>query len=119
MHEKFCTWRLVSLLFNDSGGHPIPNRYKKFPKCYADATESRMLRLNVHTYHILAHAFSYGTLDLVVSGAIHTLVCVVFAYFACHSYQHNIMDMFCILFIYFLAVALAAAVSQLCLVSGF
>ena len=29
---------------------------------------------------------------------IHTLVCVVFADFACHSYQHNILEMFCIFF---------------------
>ena len=28
--------------------------------------------------------------ELVVSLAIHTLACVVFADFACHSYQHNI-----------------------------
>ena len=29
-----------------------------------------------------------------MSRAIHTLVCVVFADFACHSYQHNILEMF-------------------------
>ena len=29
------------------------------------------------------------------------LVTVVFADFACHSYQHNILEMFCILCIYF------------------
>ena len=39
------------------------------------------------------------------------LVTVVFADFACHSYQHNILD--CILFIYFLVVALATTVSAL------
>ena len=53
-----------------------------------------MPRLNVHTNQILAHTFSHGTLDSVVSGAIHALVCVVFADFACHSYQHNILEMF-------------------------
>ena len=30
-------------------------------------TESRMSRLNVHTNQILAHTFSHGTLDSVVS----------------------------------------------------
>ena len=34
-----------------------------------------------------------------------------FCDFACHSYQHNILD--CILFIYFLVVALATTVSAL------
>ena len=45
-------------------------------------------------WQILAHTFSHGTLDSVVSLVIHTLVCVVFADFACHSYQHNILEMF-------------------------
>ena len=33
----------------------------------AQATESRVPRLNVHTNQILAHTFSHGTLDSVVS----------------------------------------------------
>ena len=45
-----------------------------------DTTESRMPRLNVHTNQILAHTFSHGTLDSVVSLAIHTLVCVVLVF---------------------------------------
>ena len=32
-----------------------------------DTTESRVPRLNVHTNQILAHTFSHGTLDSVVS----------------------------------------------------
>ena len=32
-----------------------------------DTTESRVSRLNVHTNQILAHTFSHGTLDSVVS----------------------------------------------------
>ena len=32
-----------------------------------DTTESRVSRLNVHTYQILAHTFSHGTLDSIVS----------------------------------------------------
>ena len=59
-----------------------------------DTIESRVPRLNVHTNQILAHTFSHGTLDFVVSCAIHTLVCVVFADFTCHFYQHNILEMF-------------------------
>ena len=59
-----------------------------------DTTESRVPRLNVHTNQILAR--------------------VVFAVFACHSYQHNILEMFfCILFISFFVVALATTVSAL------
>ena len=53
-----------------------------------------MPRLNVHTDQILAHTFSHGTLDSVVSLAIHTLVCVVIADFACPSYQLTILEMF-------------------------
>ena len=56
-----------------------------------ETTESRVSRLNVHTNQILAHTFSHGTFDFVVSRAIHTLVCVVFADFACHFY---ILEMF-------------------------
>ena len=41
------------------------------------------------------------------------LVTVVFADFTCHSYQHNILECFCILFIYFLVVAIATTVSAL------
>ena len=60
---------------------------KTFPKCYVgrngkrkqhkllltsvcitqNTTESRVPRLNVHTNQILAHTFSHGTLDSVVS----------------------------------------------------
>ena len=58
--------------------------------------------------------FSLGTLDSVVSQAIHTLVCIVFADFACHSYQHNILEMFCVSCLFtFLFVALATTVSSL------
>ena len=32
-----------------------------------DTTESRLPRLNVHTNQILAHTFSYDTIDSVVS----------------------------------------------------
>ena len=49
-----------------------------------DKAESRVPRLNVHTNQILAHTFSHGTLDSIG-----------------------------ILFIYFLVVALATAVSSL------
>ena len=50
----------------------------------------------MYAYEILAHTskFRHGTLDSVVSRAIHTLVCAVFADFACHSYQYNILEMF-------------------------
>ena len=72
-----------------------------------------MPRLNVHTNQILAHTFSHGTLDSVVSLAIHTLVCVVFADFACHFYQHNIFEFFVSSPFTFLIVALATTVSSL------
>ena len=48
------------------------------------------LKFNMHTNQILAHTFSHGTLDSIVTWVIHTLVCVLFADFTCHSYQHNI-----------------------------
>ena len=35
-----------------------------------------------------------NNLHTMVFIAVHTLVCVVFADFACHSYQHNILEMF-------------------------
>ena len=54
-----------------------------------------------HSYNITFSMFLY-------------LVTAVFADFACHSHQHNILEMFfCILFIYFLVVALATTVSTL------
>ena len=59
-----------------------------------DTTESRVPWLNVCAKIWLVCTFSLGTLDSVVSWAIHTLVWVVFADFACHSYQHNILEMF-------------------------
>ena len=51
-----------------------------------DTTISREPRLNVHTIPIFVHIFSHG---------------VLFADFTCHSYQYNILEMLCILFIYF------------------
>ena len=53
-----------------------------------------------HSYNITFSMFLY-------------LVNVVFADFACHSYKHNFWKCFCILFIYFLVVALATTVSAL------
>ena len=44
-----------------------------------DITELRELRLNVHANQLLAHTFSHGAFDFVVSLVIYTLVCVPFA----------------------------------------
>ena len=57
-------------------------------------TESRVPWLNVFTKIWLVCTFSLSTLDSVVPWAIHTLVCVLFADFTCHSYQHYILEMF-------------------------
>ena len=42
-----------------------------------------------------------------------TLVCAVFVDFACHSYQHNILEVFLYLVLTFLVIALATTVSSL------
>ena len=66
-----------------------------------DTTESRVPRLNVRTNQILAHTFSHGTLDSVVSWAIHTLVCVVLQISLAIPTNITFWKCFCILFIYF------------------
>ena len=53
MYEEFCTWWLVSLLFDDLSGHS-----------YRGIKEAKA---NVHTNQILAHSFIHGTLDSAVS----------------------------------------------------
>ena len=53
----------------------------------------RVTKLNMHTNQIIAHTFSHGTLDSVVSQVINTFVCVIFADFACHSYQSKFFKM--------------------------
>ena len=68
--------------------------YKCVDRSRHNGIKGAKARYDVHTNQILAHTFSHGTLDSVVSWAIHTLVCVVFAGLACHSYQHNILEMF-------------------------
>ena len=76
--------------------------YKCVDRSRHNGIKGAKAKINVHTNQILAHTFSHGTLDSVVSLAIHTLVCVVFADFACHSYQHYILEMFlCLVYLLF------------------
>ena len=72
-----------------------------------DTRESGVPWLNVHTNQILAHTFSHGTLDFLVSLAINTVVCVLLLILLAFPTNTTFWKRFCILFIYFLVVALA------------
>ena len=71
-----CTFLVITFyshFCNDPYKLQILLQYTRtFPKCTSvwitqDTMESRVPRLNVHTNQILAHIFSHGTLDSVVS----------------------------------------------------